>query len=336
MPRKARAGPGRRDPALHRLQRLHRPLPRRDADPLRPESAHGAGADAAARRSRRRSARRVVVVGAGPAGLAAAAEAAAAGPRRSSLLERARRDRRPGLARRAGADARELAALAAPQLRAPARPRANVELRLGADGRRRARSPRSTPDLVIVATGARPYDAAPAGSRASRSCRPGTFSRGARPRAGDRGRRLGRRRRRRSTAPRCSPRPGRDVTLAVGVGHAGRDAPPVRPQHLPGRLYRAGVRDRAPPGPRLGGGRRCGAASATSSRPSSRRTIAADAARPLARPRPGGRARAGAARARPARRGGRRLPLAARLEEAILEGTLAVTALSRSAEPVAS
>ena len=42
-------GPRARGAALHRLQHVHRPLPRGHGDPLRAEPAHGAGADVGAR-----------------------------------------------------------------------------------------------------------------------------------------------------------------------------------------------------------------------------------------------------------------------------------------------
>ena len=47
-------GPAARRPSLHRLQRVHRPLPRRHADRLRPESAHRTRAEPAAGEAGRR------------------------------------------------------------------------------------------------------------------------------------------------------------------------------------------------------------------------------------------------------------------------------------------
>ncbi len=103
--------------------------------------------------------RRVVVVGAGPAGLAAAAEAGAAGDE-VILLERA--DRIGGQAR---------LFVAAPGHEETARTlianyemllgRENVEVRLGTEADPAAIAALS-PDLVVVATGARPYVEAPA------------------------------------------------------------------------------------------------------------------------------------------------------------------------------
>jgi 2,4-dienoyl-CoA reductase-like NADH-dependent reductase (Old Yellow Enzyme family)/thioredoxin reductase len=101
---------------------------------------------------------RVVIVGAGPAGLAAAAEASAAGDE-VVVLERA--DRIGGQARLFGAapgheeTARTLVANYEMLLA-----RANVDLRLGVEA---DLSPIEalSPDLVVLATGARPYASAP-------------------------------------------------------------------------------------------------------------------------------------------------------------------------------
>jgi len=102
--------------------------------------------------------RRVVVVGAGPAGLAAAAEAGAAGDE-VIVLERA--ERIGGQTRLAGAApgheelARTLAANYEMLL-----DRGGVELRLGTEADATTVATLS-PDLVVLATGARPYAAAP-------------------------------------------------------------------------------------------------------------------------------------------------------------------------------
>jgi NADPH-dependent 2,4-dienoyl-CoA reductase/sulfur reductase-like enzyme len=102
--------------------------------------------------------RRVVVVGAGPAGLAAAAEAGAAGDE-VVVLERA--ERIGGQARLFGAapgheeTARTLVANYEALLDRP-----NVELRFGVEADAAAIESLS-PDLLVLATGARPYAAVP-------------------------------------------------------------------------------------------------------------------------------------------------------------------------------
>jgi len=131
------AGSAGRDPAL--------PAPALGVEARRDPTFRGGG-------------RRVVVVGAGPAGLAAAAEAGAAGDE-VIVLERA--ERIGGQTRLAGAApgheelARTLAANYEMLL-----DRGGVELRLGAEADPAAIAALS-PDLVVLATGARPYAAAP-------------------------------------------------------------------------------------------------------------------------------------------------------------------------------
>jgi 2,4-dienoyl-CoA reductase-like NADH-dependent reductase (Old Yellow Enzyme family) len=102
--------------------------------------------------------RRVVIVGAGPAGLAAAAEAGAAG---EEVIVLERGERAGGQARLFGAapgheeTARTLVANYALPL-----DRENVELRLGAEADAESIAALA-PDLVVLATGARPFATAP-------------------------------------------------------------------------------------------------------------------------------------------------------------------------------
>jgi 2,4-dienoyl-CoA reductase-like NADH-dependent reductase (Old Yellow Enzyme family)/thioredoxin reductase len=122
------------------------------ADSAAPRSDDAAGRDLAG------LARRVVVVGAGPAGLAAAGEASAAG---DEVIVLERGDRIGGQARLFGAapgheeTARTMVANYEMLL-----DRENVDLRLGTEADAEGIAALS-PDLVVLATGARPYAAAP-------------------------------------------------------------------------------------------------------------------------------------------------------------------------------
>ena len=285
------------------------------------EPAHGARADAAARRPRDGAPRRVVVVvGAGPAGLAAAAEAGAAGDE----VDRARARRR-GSAARPGSSAPRPATR---RRRGPWSP--TTRCCSTARTSSCASAPRPTPttiaalgpDLVVVATGARPYAAAPdlgdvpvaqrlgrprrRAARAAASWSPtGAASRPA------------------STAPSCSPRRAARSPSSPPPPMPGFSVHQYARHQYLARLERAGVTIAYRPGARL---RRPAArsAAAASSRPS---------ARGRSRPTPSSPRSAASPRTRLAERcappasriesaGDCRSPRG--LEEAILEGTLAV------------
>ena len=112
----------RRGPAVHRLQRVHRPLPRRHADRLHAEPAHRARAHAAPAGAGRRSGGASSWSGPGPAGSPPRPRPARPGTRSSSWSAR---DRIGGQLALAGAAPmhEEARALARAQLRAPARRR---------------------------------------------------------------------------------------------------------------------------------------------------------------------------------------------------------------------
>ena len=153
LPRKTREGRDRRCAALHRLQRLHHPLPRRDADPLCPESRTGRELTLP-RATAADSRKRVAVVGGGPAGLAAAAELAGLG-QSVVLLEAG--DALGGQVRLAGASpshaelADSLLANYETLLAA-----GDVEVRLGVRADAETLADLGA-DAVIVATGAAPF-----------------------------------------------------------------------------------------------------------------------------------------------------------------------------------
>ena len=164
---------GRGDRRLHRLQRLHRPLPRghaRCACAINPRTGRELRLAAP---ERRRAPRRLVVVGGGPAGIAAATEAGRAG-HEVVLLERGETSRRPDRARRGRAGRRGARAPLPRQRRAAARRRPASRC---ASASRRARRASSR-----TQSSSRPARA-PTRTSGSRStartyCRPGTCSRG--------------------------------------------------------------------------------------------------------------------------------------------------------------
>ena len=301
LPRKAARGPARRDPALHRVQRLHRPLPRGDADRLLQNPRTGRELHAARPRAGRASRKRLVVVGAGPAGLAAAAEARRRGPRG-----------RPARARPGRSAARSLCAGAAPM---HAETAATLLRELRAAARRRsscgsASRPTPTtvaalePDLVVVATGAPPVPPADVAGGAAVS---GVGRAGRRrPRRRRRGRRrLGRRSvraRRRRRARRGRAAESRSP-LAVGRRRRGR-AP----------VHRATSTSSGSTGPASGSSTTSSSSRASGGAATFRNLFAPELetalpadARARARPRAGSTALAPGARARghPGRGGGR-------------------------------
>ena len=266
MPRKAAVRTDGGRPPLHRLQHLHRALPRSDPDRVRAESAHGTGADLDARRRRgrgsgRRCRRRAGRDGGGRRGQ----------PRRSRRRPLRQADERLGgqvaLAgwRRATWSSRP----APSELRAPAagrRDQARRARRRRPGGRRRGhRSPQGP---------ARTRRGLP--WRAPRRCRLGCPC-GASRRASRRGRRLGRRRSG-LDARRCSPQRATRSRWPSGRPPSARRFTSTA-QHLRGPPLPRRHRDPPPPRAVVLGGRRsvpqCLRAGARNGGPRGRRRLRA-------------------------------------------------------------
>ena len=302
MARKAREGREGRDPPLHRLQRVHRPLPRGDADPLCPEPTHGPRAHVPARatgggeRARRRGRR-------GTGRTRRRGRGARPRASRHALRGRGGAGGQARLAGRAPASRELWASLSANYARALAHPDMTAHIGTRADADAIAAL---DPARVVLATGAVPYRSRHE-LRGVEVVQAWDVFEGALPEGrvvvADWGRD--------SIGLDCAEllvEAGREVTFVNGSIYPGEALHQYHRNSYLGRLLRAGVRFE----------QYLGLESARDGVVHFRNVVAPELtaqipgrrARALARPRAGGRPRARAARARRALRRGRRLPLA--------------------------